>query len=185
MAAVIARSDPFRATAKAAGYTVLVRSILSQQISTAAAKTICGRLEDELGTKKFQAAAIAELDADRLQALGISRQKRTYLVDLTERVLDGRLNFRRLSRADDETAISELVAVKGIGRWTAQMFLMFSLKRPDIFAPDDLGLQKAVTSLYGFSERIQASELSDFALRWKPYRTIAAWYLWRSLELEQ
>ncbi len=182
LAKVIKKVGSCRIKRVGGGYEVLVRSILSQQISTAAARTVLERLVARMPNGKLSADAISQLSDDVLQATGISRQKRSYLRDLTQKTLDGTINFRVLSRLDDESAISTLVQVKGVGRWTAQMFLMFWLERPDIFAPDDLGLQNACTHLYGLGDRVSPRELSEFSKRWSPWRTVAAWYLWRSLE---
>lgn len=162
------------------GYEVLVRSILSQQISVAAARTIRERLQAQLPGGRIRAEVVAQLTDAQLQQAGISQQKRGYLRDLTRCTLEGIISFRRIAAADDEAAIAELIQVKGIGRWTAQMFLMFSLGRPDIFAPDDLGLRMAMIDLYGLSDKPARSELLDIAAVWAPWRSVASWYLWRA-----
>ncbi len=183
MKQLIRRVGPFTLQLEPGGYEVLVRSILSQQISVAAARTIRGRLQAALPNGRIAARHIDALSDEQLQSVGISAQKRGYLRDLTRCTLDGTINFRRIAKADDEAAIAELIQVKGIGRWTAQMFLMFSLGRPDIFAPDDLGLQNAVTRLYAYQTRPAKAELLVLSCRWAPWRTVASWYLWRSLDL--
>lgn len=164
---------------------MLVRSILSQQISTAAARTIRGRLEALLPGGRLKAESINLLTDEQLQQVGVSSQKRGYLRDLTQRTLDGSLNFRRIAKEDDDAVIAELIQVRGIGRWTAQMYLMFCLGRPDVFAPDDLGLQNAVVRLYELPARPAKLQLEEISSRWAPWRTIASWYLWRSLELKK
>ena len=161
---------------------VLVLSILSQQISVAAARTIRGRLHALTPAGKLTAKNFNALTDDQLKSVGISRQKQSYLRHLTSFTLNGTINFRRISKATDEAAIAELVQVHGIGRWTAQMFLMFSLGRIDVFAPDDLGLRNAIQKLYALPEAPTRAELELRARSWQPYRTIASWYLWRSLE---
>ena len=179
---VIRRVGDFALKTEKGGYEVLVRSILSQQISIAAAKTIRTRLQALLPSKKIRAEDIHALTDEQLQSVGISQQKRTYLRDLTRSTLDGTICFRRLkSKADDE-AIEELIQVKGIGRWTAQMYLMFSLGRLDVFAVGDLGIRNAMISLYGLSEKPAITELENIARIWAPHRSIASWYLWRALD---
>ena len=182
LARVIKTVGAFTLAADPVGYEILVRSILSQQISVAAARTIRGRLQAMLPGGKFTAKSINALSDEQLQSVGVSRQKQTYIQHLTMCTLDGTINFRRIAKASDEEAIEELVQVKGIGRWTAQMFLMFSLGRLDVFAPDDLGLRNAIHKLYEPTEKLSRAELEQHAEMWRPYRTIASWYLWRSLE---
>ena len=179
---LIRRVGPFTLTVESGGYKILVRSMLSQQISLAAARTIRGRLQDLLPGRKIKSASIAALTDDQLQSAGVSKQKRGYLRDLTRCALDGTINFRRISGKSDDDAIAELIKVKGIGRWTAQMYLLFSLGRPDVFAPDDLGLQNAVKSLYSLPEKPKRAELEAISAPWSPYRSIASWYLWRAID---
>ena len=182
LASVIKSVGAFTLAPDPGGYEILVRSILSQQISVAAARTIRGRLQAMLPGGKFTARSIDALSDEQLQAVGVSRQKSTYLRHLTTCTLDGTINFNRIAKASDQDAIMELVQVKGIGRWTAQMFLMFSLGRIDIFAPDDLGLRNAIHWLYEPTEKLSRTALEQHAEMWRPYRTIASWYLWRSLD---
>ncbi|MBC7966952.1 MAG: DNA-3-methyladenine glycosylase 2 family protein [Fuerstia sp.] len=182
LAGVMRNVGPFTLKAEPGGFEILVRSILSQQISMAAARTIRGRLQALLPAGKMTAKNIDALSDDQLQSVGVSRQKQTYLRHLTSCTLDGTINFRRIATESDDNAVAELIQVKGIGRWTAQMFLMFSLGRIDVFAPDDLGLRNAIEKLYELPEKPSRSELEQHAEKWRPYRTIASWYLWRSLE---
>ena len=182
LARVVRNVGPFTLKPDPGGYELLVRSILSQQISVAAARTIRGRLQALLPAGKLTAKNLDALSDDQLQAVGVSRQKQTYLRHLTSCTLDGTINFRRIAKGSDDDAVEELIQIKGIGRWTAQMFLMFSLGRIDVFAPDDLGLRNAVQKLYELPEKPTRSELEQHADKWRPYRTIASWYLWRSLE---
>ena len=165
------------------GFESLVRSIVSQQISVAAAKTILGRLQDQLPGRRITPTALHGLNDEQFIAAGISRQKATYLRDLTRCCHEGRINFRRIAKASDEAIITELTQVKGIGRWTAQMFLIFNLGRPDIFAPEDLGLKNAIKKCYDIGPNPSPLELEEIAACWSPWRSIASWYLWRSLEL--
>ena len=182
LAGVMRNVGPFTLKADPGGYKILVRSMLSQQISMAAARTIRGRLQALLPAGKMTAKNIDALSDEQLQSAGVSRQKQTYLRHLTSCTLDGTINFRRIPKESDDNAIAELIQVRGIGRWTAQMYLMFSLGRIDVFAPDDLGLRNAIARLYDLPEKPSRSELEQHAEKWRPYRTIASWYLWRSLE---
>ncbi|MFO1001236.1 MAG: DNA-3-methyladenine glycosylase [Planctomycetaceae bacterium] len=179
---VIRRVGDFALKTESGGYEILVRSILSQQISIAAAKTIRTRLQELLPSKKIRAEDIQALSDEQLQSVGISQQKRTYLRDLTRCTLDGTICFRRLRNKPDDEAIEELIQVKGIGRWTAQMYLMFSLGRLDVFAVGDLGIRNAMIALYGLQEKPTITELECIAGLWSPHRSIASWYLWRALD---
>lgn len=179
---VIRQVGEFALKTEKGGYEILVRSILSQQISIAAAKTIRTRLQGLLPSTKIRAEDIQALTDEQLQSVGISQQKRTYLRDLTRCTLDGTICFRRLKSKADDDAIEELTQVKGIGRWTAQMYLMFSLGRLDVFAVGDLGIRNAMISLYDLGEKPTSAELEDIARIWTPHRSIASWYLWRALD---
>lgn len=179
---VIRQIGDFALKTEKGGYEILVRSILSQQISIAAARTIRNRLQALLPTKKIRAEDMNALTDEQLQSVGISQQKRTYLRDLTRCTLDGTICFRRLRGKSDDEAIEELIQVKGIGRWTAQMYLMFSLGRLDVFAVGDLGIRNAMISLYGLDEKPTIAELETIARIWAPHRSIASWYLWRALD---
>ncbi|MFM7037159.1 MAG: DNA-3-methyladenine glycosylase family protein [Planctomycetaceae bacterium] len=182
LAAVIDRTGPFALKTQKSGYEVLVQAVISQQISTAAARTIRLRLQALMPRHKLQPEALQQLSDEQLNQIGISRQKLSYLRDLTRCTLDGIIQFRRISQANDEDAITELIQVRGIGRWTAQMYLMFSLGRPDVFAPDDLGLRNAITRLYHVPPNSHRRDFEAIADQWKPWRSVASWYLWRSLE---
>jgi len=158
----------------------LVDAITSQQLSGKAAKTIFNRVKDCVGGKISPEAIISKTD-QKLRDCGLSWGKVGYVKDLAKKVKSGELKIKNLDKLSDEEVVDELVSVKGIGRWTAEMFLMFSLGRPDIFPIDDLGIKKGFEKVVG--KRLEGRELSDFSeTRWKPYRTVASWYLWRSLE---
>ena len=182
MAEVIEAVGPCTLPRHGGSFELLARSILSQQISVAAARTIRRRLQALFPGRRLSAAGIVSLTEDQLASVGVSKQKRTYLLDLSSRVQDGRLNFRRIGQITDDDVITELTQVKGIGPWTAQMFLLFGLGRPDIFAPDDLGLQNAMRSVYGLRQKVQRDQLIQIADTWSPHRSVASWYLWRSLD---
>jgi DNA-3-methyladenine glycosylase II len=163
--------------------TALVGSIVSQQLSTKAAATIFGRLaalfpENQIPDHR----ALAAIDDDRFRAVGLSRQKVNYIRDLCARIEDGRLDLQALDRLDDEAVIERLVAVKGFGRWTAEMFLMFRLHRPDVLPVGDLGIVNAVQRLYRLRKRPDAKKLRAIGEAWRPYRSVASWYLWQSLK---
>lgn len=161
-------------------FGMLVRSILSQQISTAAARTIRTRLIEKTGGLKPE-PLLRLTDAD-FQSVGVSPQKIRYIRDLAARVDSGTLKLSSMGRLPDEEVIARLTEVKGIGRWTAQMFLMFSLGRPDILPHDDLGIKNAMRRIYGLEIHPTRDEMDRIAEPWRPYATVACWYCWRSLE---
>jgi DNA-3-methyladenine glycosylase II len=156
---------------------------VAQQISGAAARSIWNKMQLAAGQQTLSAPVIAALPDDALRAAGISPQKLNYIRDLTGRVASGELRLASLHRYSDEDVIEELVAVKGIGVWTAQMFLMFSLGRPDVLPHGDLGIQSAIKRLYGLEELPDREVCHQIAQPWRPYATIACWYLWRSGDL--
>lgn len=159
-------------------FASLCRSIVGQQVSVAAASAIYGRLETATDLKP---ARVVELRDEEIKAIGLSRQKATYLKDLAAHFVKNPAVYNHLESQTDEQVIAELTAVKGIGTWTAQMFLMFTLARPDVFAPDDVGLQRAILQLYGWGSLPPKKELELFAQKWQPYRTVASLHLWQSL----
>lgn len=189
MKTLLTKHGPFTAKAKTDRFGTLVSSIISQQISTAAASTIKLRLHqaimDRAGKKtlpSISAEDLLQFDLDSFREIGISRQKATYLLDLATKVSEGNLNLKNLGRLDDEQIIEQLIEVKGIGRWTAQMFLMFSMARLDVLPVDDLGIKNAVQRQYNLEESPSPKQIEEIASPWRPYATIASWYLWRSLE---
>lgn len=165
-------------------FQVLVDSIISQQISGAAARTILGRLREWAGSERVAPEQLADVSLETLRELGISRQKGTYLLDLASQVAEGNVRLPSIHRLNDEEVIAELVQVKGIGVWTAQMFLMFCLGRLDVLPVGDLGIQKAIREAYQPRGRFDDQRVVQIGSPWAPYRTIASWYLWRSLDLE-
>lgn len=161
----------------------LVRAILAQQLSSKAAETIHGRLLALVdGPAGMTPARLLALNPVLVRAAGVSGPKISYLRDLAARVEDGRLDLAALETAPDEDVITAITAVKGMGRWSAEMFLMFRLNRPDIFPVGDLGVVKGVQKLAGMKRRPKPSTMLRLAEPWRPYRSIAAWYLWRILE---
>jgi len=156
----------------------LVDAIVSQQLSGKAAATIFGRVKEGLG-KVVPAKILSTPDA-KFRDWGLSRQKTSYLKDLAKKVKEGDLKIEKLDKLPDEEVMEELIAVKGIGLWTAEMFLMFSLARPDTFPIDDLGIQKGIAKL--LKKEISSQKMVNFAERWKPYRTAASWYVWKIVD---
>lgn len=162
------------------GFTVLVRAIVSQMISTKAAASISARLERELSPGGLKPAAILAASAEKLRGVGLSRSKALGLIDLASRVESGLLPLDDLSGRTDEEVVSLLVPVRGIGVWTAEMFLIFSLGRLDVLPVDDLGLRAGVRLAYGLPEMPDRATLRALGEPWRPFRSVATWYLWRS-----
>jgi DNA-3-methyladenine glycosylase II len=166
--------------------TALINAIVSQQLSTKAAATIFGRFLALFPDGTLTgASAIAAIDDATLRGVGLSGQKVGYLRDLTARIEDGRLKLDELAALGDEEVIERLTAVKGFGRWTAEMFLMFRLHRPDVLPVGDLGIVTAVQRLYRLRKRPDARRLNKIGEAWRPYRSVACWYLWQSLRTER
>jgi DNA-3-methyladenine glycosylase II len=166
-------------------FSVLARAIISQQVSTAAARTIRDRLEGVIDNGGLTAEGIARLTEPQLRSVGLSRQKASYLLDLARKSLDGTVRLDRIGRLADEAVIEMLTQVKGIGRWTAEMFLIFSLGRLDVLPVDDLGVRAAIRDLYGLADLPDKKTCVDIAAPWRPYATIGSWYYWRSLDLKR
>jgi DNA-3-methyladenine glycosylase II len=164
-------------------YGALVRSIIGQQLSTKAARAIYGRLTERFGGRTPTPQEVLADDPDELRlAAGLSHAKVGYLRSLAEHVLAGELELDRLDELPDEEVIAELVAVKGIGTWSAHMFLMFQLERPDILAVGDLGIRRAIMIRYRLPELPAPAVIEELAEPWRPYRSLACRFLWRSLE---
>ncbi len=167
----------------ATGFQGLASAIVYQQISGAAGDAIVRRLRVRSGGSSFPSARwFSERSDAELRACGLSPQKTAYLRDLSSRVVSRRLDLRRFGALDDEAVIEALTEVHGIGRWTAEMYLIFALRRPDVLPVDDLGVQKGARHLYGYRARPARSTLQRLGERWRPYRSYATHYLWRSLE---
>ena len=162
-------------------FTALTHAIISQQLSSKAAATIAGRFDALLGGRPTP-QAIASVSDAQLRAVGLSGQKIRYMRDLCARVDEGSLPLHRLESLADSQVIEALTQVKGIGRWTAEMFLMFRLHRPDVLPVGDLGILKAVQRAYRLRKTPDAARLEKIGEPWRPYRSIACWYLWASLD---
>ena len=182
---VIKRVGPCRlhAAAPRDPFETLCVSIASQQLSVKAAATIFGRFADLFPGRKPTPEGVMTMSDEQIRATGFSRAKVTFIKDLAAHVLDGRLDLKRLKRQPDEEVMRQLVAVKGIGRWTAEIFLMFRLGRLDVLPADDLGLMNAAHRAYALRKRPDARKLRQMGESWRPYRSVAAWYLWQSLTL--
>jgi DNA-3-methyladenine glycosylase II len=162
-----------------------VRTITGQQLSVLAARAIYGRLTERFGGRAPTPQEILDDDPEELRAAaGLSRAKVGFLRSLAEHVLSGELELESLDRLSDEEASAELTAVKGIGQWSADMFLMFHLNRPDVLPVGDLGIRRAIEIAYGLPELPEAAEMERIAEPWRPHRTLACRYLWRSLDNE-
>lgn len=170
-ATLFSRDDPFQ---------TLFRAIVGQQISVKAADSVWARVC--AGVDAITPQAIDALKIDTLRACGLSQRKAEYSRDLAAHFVHGRIHARDWPDMTDEAVITELTAVRGIGRWTAEMFLIFNLTRPDVYPIDDIGLQKAVWKHYFSNEKQTLDVLRTQGAQWVPWRTVATWYLWRSLD---
>ena len=181
IARLIARHSPCTLGAKRADpFHTLVNSIISQQLSTKAASTIAGRvLAATAGAKRFEAAHFLAATHEQLRGCGLSNAKARWLRDIAGRVHTEAFSFKKLVRLDDEAAIEMLDALPGIGRWSAEMYLMFALNRLDLFAMDDVGLRRSVNILYGNGRKLSERRTLTIIRPWAPYRSVASWYLWR------
>lgn len=180
MSRVIRKFGPCPLKRRRGGFKILCRMIVYQQLSGKAADTIFKRFCALSHRKKPTATSLAKLADKQLREAGLSRQKIVYLRDLTRAVVDKRLVFERLGKLSDEQVMEKLTQVKGIGRWTAEMYLIFVLGRPDVFSDGDLGIRTAMRKLYKMDH--QKVDLQKYSERWSPHRSAACWYLWRSLE---
>jgi DNA-3-methyladenine glycosylase II len=161
----------------------LVEAIVSQQLSTKAAATIYGRVRALLPNGGAPTPeGLIPLSDDALRGAGLSRQKLGYMRDLSRKMLDGSINTAGLLNLSDDEIVAELTKIKGIGRWTVEMILIFRLTRPDVFPAGDLGIVKAVQKAYNLRKTPDVKRLQAIAERWRPYRSVASWYLWASLE---
>ena len=183
LASLIARVGPYRLQERRVGthYDALVRSIIYQQLSGKAG-TILRRFCELYPRNRPTAAQVLDTDEALMRGAGLSRQKLGYLRDLSHRVAAGTLPLAHLGRLPDDAIIEHLVQVKGIGKWTAQMFLMFRLERPDVLPDLDLGIQNAIQKAYELRTRPTPTDVLRIGEPWRPHATMASWYLWRSLE---
>jgi DNA-3-methyladenine glycosylase II len=184
LARVIDAVGPIEIALRRERFASLGRAIIFQQLAGAAARTIHERFIALFPGRRFPTPRqVLDASPEDLRRVGLSRQKSLYLKDLAAHVANGTLNFHRFSRMDDEEIILDLTRVHGIGRWTAEMFLMFNLGRPDVLPVDDLGVRNAARRLYRMRKMPDAKRLRALAERWRPSRSAASWYLWRSGEV--
>ncbi len=168
---LLSRGDPF---------VTLARSVVGQQISVSSAQAVWERIEN--ACPKLAPQPIVKLGQAKLMACGLSKRKAEYILDLAQHFVSGALHIGKWTSMDDEAVIAELTQIRGIGRWTAEMFLIFNLSRPDVLPLDDIGLIRAISVNYFSGEPVTRSEAREVAANWEPWRTVATWYMWRSLD---
>ena len=170
-ASIETRGEPF---------VTLARSVVGQQISVKAAQSVWDRFSALMNT--VNPRAVSKLTVEDMRAAGLSGRKVEYIKDLADYFQTGKVSVKQWDAMEDEAIIAELTAIRGIGRWTAEMFLMFYLRRPDVLPLDDVGLLNGISKLYFSDEPVSRSEVRDLARAWEPYRSVATWYIWRSLD---
>jgi DNA-3-methyladenine glycosylase II len=182
MAKIIRQTGPFAIEYREPCFETLVRSIVYQQLSGRVASIIFARLHAAAGEKTLTPAGIMKLRPERMRRLGLSAQKTLYIRELAKHTRRGSIVFETIADLEDSAVIEHLTRVKGIGVWTAQMFLMFALRRNDVLPTADLGIRTAMKRAYGLEDLPKPAEMERIAAAWKPYTSIACWYLWRSLD---
>jgi DNA-3-methyladenine glycosylase II len=184
LAGIIERVGTYRMEFREPEFPTLVTSIVYQQLNGKAAFTILSRLLGALPDGRLTPDALLTLTPVQMRALGLSGQKTAYIRDLAERTRSGDLDFARFVEMKDEDVVEHLTRVKGVGIWTAHMFLIFALRRPDVLPTGDLGVRAAIKKAYRLRELPKPAKMEKIAKRWHPYCSVAAWYLWRSLDGE-
>lgn len=182
LATIIRKTGPYRVTYTEPVFQTLVRSIVFQQLNGKAAMTIFNRLIEAAKVTPLTPEVILKMRPQKMRAVGLSKQKTLYIRELARSTRDGDIQFERLPEMEDTAIIETLTRVKGVGVWTVQMFLMFALQRPNVLPVGDLGVRAAMKKAYGLAELPKPEEMESIAAAWHPYRSIASWYLWRSLE---
>jgi len=184
MKKLIPKFGEARLASRGDAFTTLARSIVGQQISVKAAQSVWDRFAAMVGgpSTHLAPAAVSALDGPTLRTAGLSARKAEYLLDLARHFSDGTVHVAEWRRMDDEAIIAELVAIRGIGRWTAEMFLIFHLMRPNVLPLDDLGLLKGISVNYFSGEPVSRAEAREVGEAWAPFRSVATWYIWRSLD---
>lgn len=185
LGAVITRAGPFTIKRERDLFKSLVRAIVAQQISTGAARSIYQKLLVAAGGEDRLLEGLLRLRPEELRAAGLSLQKQRYLRDLAEKVAGGQVRLSEVERMSNEEVILEVTQVVGIGKWTAQMLLIFSLGRLDVFPGDDLGVRAAIRKLYRKRSLPKPRQLAKYEKLWQPYASVASWYCWRSLEFKE
>jgi DNA-3-methyladenine glycosylase II len=183
MRKLIPRFGEARLQSRGDAFTTLARSIVGQQISVKAAQSVWERLAGQAGRRgMLEPRAVLALDADVLRSAGLSSRKAEYVRDLAAHFVEGRVHANAWPSMDDEAIVDELVAIRGIGRWTAEMFLIFHLLRPNVLPLDDVGLIKGISLNYFSGEPVTRAEAREVGDAWAPFRSVATWYVWRSLD---
>ena len=182
LSGVIERVGPFRIEYREPVFETLVRSIVYQQLSGRVASVIFGRLVDLVPKKKLTPKAILKLRPQQMRRAGLSKQKTAYIRDLAKKAADGLVDFQVIPSLSDEEVIEALTQIKGVGVWTAHMFLIFALRRPNILPTGDLGIRMAIQKAYQLEELPRHEHMEAISEPWHPYRSVATWYLWRSLD---
>ena len=181
---IIDRAGAYKIRYAEPGFETLVRSIVSQQLNGKAADTIFGRLKDAAKADPVTPESILRLRPARMRSLGLSGQKMTYIRELARMTRGGEVNFEHVTTLEDDAVVEHLTRVKGVGVWTVHMFLMFALRRHDVLPTGDLGIRMAMKKAYGLEELPKPAEMEKIAQPWRPYSSVACWYLWRSLEVK-
>src|SRR5271169_6765170 len=184
LGSIIERVGPFKIEYREPVFQSLVRSIVYQQLHGKAAATIFKRLHDACKADPINPESILKLRPARMRALGLSKQKMTYIRELARFTKSGEVNFELVPTLEDAHVIEHLTRVKGIGVWTAHMFLIFALRRPDVLPTGDFGVRAAIKKAYGLPELPNPEDMARIAASWRPYCSVASWYLWRSLDNE-
>jgi DNA-3-methyladenine glycosylase II len=182
LGALIQRVGRYSIELREPSFETLVRSIVFQQLSGKVARVIYGRLATAMPAGRVTPAGVLKLRPERMRRLGLSKQKTAYIRDLARQTAKGKIVFETLATLRDEEVIERLTMVKGIGVWTAQMFLIFALERHNVLPTGDLGIRTAIKKTYGLPDLPKPAEIEDLARGWHPYCTVASWYLWRSLD---
>ncbi|MCC6368203.1 MAG: DNA-3-methyladenine glycosylase 2 family protein [Bryobacterales bacterium] len=182
MRGIVERVGPLCIEYREPTFETLVRSIVFQQLSGTVARVILGRLHGALPDGRITPEAILKLRIPKMRKLGLSGAKTEYIRDLARQTREGAVRFEGLPEAPDEDVIAALTQVKGIGVWTAQMFLIFALRRPDVLPVGDLGVRKAMQRAYSLEDLPKPGKMEELAVPWRPYCSAASWYLWRSLD---
>jgi len=182
MASIIERCGAYKVQYREPIFQTLVRSIVYQQLSGKAALTIFNRLKEAAKVEPLTPDAILKLRPQKMRSVGLSMQKLEYIRELARKTRKGEIVFESLPELEDGEIIARLTRVKGIGVWTVQMFLIFALRRLDVLPVGDLGVRSAMKKAYGLAEMPKPAEMEEIAAAWRPYCTVASWYLWRSLD---
>ena len=184
MARLVSQHGPCALKLRPEPFQMLVRSITAQQISGAAARSIMRRLEAAVEPAAITPAAVFGCGEETLRSVGYSARKATYLLGLAREVLDGSLDFDQLAAKSDDEIVERLSELRGIGVWTAQMYLIFCLGRPDVFPYDDLGVRQALRNFHRLEDLPRKREAIELAAPWRPYASVASWYCWRSIDVK-